>query len=70
MAPTLQDVAGLKDLVQQLQERIENIEKTIRAGESTDRDLRMLLIGPPGAGKGTQAPKIKEKYCVCHLVCI
>lgn len=19
-------------------------------------------------GKGTQAPKIKEKYCVCHLV--
>jgi adenylate kinase family enzyme len=20
-----------------------------------------------GAGKGTQAPKIKEKYCVCHL---
>jgi len=24
-------------------------------------------MGPPGAGKGTQAPKIKEKYCVCHL---
>ena len=21
-------------------------------------------------GKGTQAPKIKEKYCVCHLVCL
>ena len=20
-------------------------------------------------GKGTQAPRIKEKYCVCHLVC-
>ena len=19
-------------------------------------------------GKGTQAPKIKEKYCACHLV--
>lgn len=19
-------------------------------------------------GKGTQAPKIKEKYCICHLV--
>lgn len=29
----------------------------------------MLTIsaGPPGAGKGTQAPKLVEKYCVCHL---
>lgn len=31
------------------------------------KTLRMILIGPPGAGKGTQAPLIKEKYCVCHL---
>jgi adenylate kinase len=23
---------------------------------------------PSSAGKGTQAPKIKDKYCVCHLV--
>ncbi|AAS54677.1 AGR187Wp [Eremothecium gossypii ATCC 10895] len=29
--------------------------------------IRMVLIGPPGAGKGTQAPKLKEKFCVCHL---
>jgi len=28
---------------------------------------RLILIGPPGAGKGTQAPKLQEKYCVCHL---
>ncbi|GAM86124.1 hypothetical protein ANO11243_041350 [Dothideomycetidae sp. 11243] len=27
----------------------------------------MVFIGPPGAGKGTQAPRLKEKYCVCHL---
>lgn len=32
-----------------------------------ERELRMVFIGPPGAGKGTQAPKIKEKFCVCHL---
>merc|ERR1719163_856359 len=27
----------------------------------------ILLIGPPGSGKGTQAPIIKEKYSLCHL---
>jgi hypothetical protein len=30
-------------------------------------ELRMVLMGPPGAGKGTQAPKIKKDFCVCHL---
>ncbi|KAJ1922621.1 adenylate kinase [Tieghemiomyces parasiticus] len=31
------------------------------------KELRMILVGPPGAGKGTQAPKIKEQFDVCHL---
>ena len=29
--------------------------------------IRMVVIGPPGAGKGTQAPNLKEKFCACHL---
>ena len=29
--------------------------------------LLQLIIGPPGCGKGTQAPEIKKEYCVCHL---
>eukprot|EP00161_Ancyromonas_sigmoides_P007913 TRINITY_DN1993_c0_g2_i1.p2 TRINITY_DN1993_c0_g2~~TRINITY_DN1993_c0_g2_i1.p2 ORF type:complete len:236 (+),score=133.35 TRINITY_DN1993_c0_g2_i1:82-789(+) len=29
--------------------------------------LRLILLGPPGAGKGTQAPVLKAKYGLCHL---
>eukprot|EP00055_Hartaetosiga_balthica_P008147 m.29335 g.29335 ORF g.29335 m.29335 type:complete len:224 (-) comp6142_c0_seq1:1481-2152(-) len=29
--------------------------------------LYAMLIGPPGAGKGTQAEKIVKRYGVCHL---
>ena len=29
--------------------------------------LRTILLGPPGAGKGTQAAKIVEKYDVPHI---
>ncbi|RKP26635.1 adenylate kinase-domain-containing protein [Syncephalis pseudoplumigaleata] len=29
--------------------------------------IRMIFMGPPGAGKGTQSNLIKERYCVCHL---
>ena len=29
--------------------------------------LRTILLGPPGAGKGTQAVKIVEKYNIPHI---
>nr|XP_057903901.1 adenylate kinase 2, mitochondrial isoform X2 [Doryrhamphus excisus] len=29
--------------------------------------IRAILLGPPGAGKGTQAHRLAERYCVCHL---
>lgn len=25
------------------------------------------IIGPPGCGKGTQSPVLKDEYCLCHL---
>ena len=28
---------------------------------------RTIFFGPPGAGKGTQAPRIKDEFCLCHL---
>ncbi|KAL2737674.1 adenylate kinase-like [Vespula squamosa] len=31
------------------------------------RGINAILLGPPGSGKGTQAPLFKERYCVCHL---
>lgn len=31
-----------------------------------ERSIR-LVIGPPGCGKGTQSPLLKEEYCLCHL---
>lgn len=29
--------------------------------------LNLILFGPPGSGKGTQAEKLKEKYNLLHL---
>ncbi|XP_015596442.1 adenylate kinase [Cephus cinctus] len=35
--------------------------------EVPPRGINAVLLGPPGSGKGTQAPLLKERYCVCHL---
>ncbi|CAK1544490.1 unnamed protein product [Leptosia nina] len=51
--------------------RAENMAPTAAAVRpQPDEDptgIRAVLLGPPGSGKGTQAPRLKEKYCVCHL---
>ncbi|KAF2417683.1 putative adenylate kinase [Tothia fuscella] len=75
MAPITDDAVNeLKKLVSKLEGRINELEGRLdgrgKGGGSVSdaaQGMRMILMGPPGAGKGTQAPKIKEKYCVCHL---
>ncbi|XP_024387905.1 adenylate kinase 4 [Physcomitrium patens] len=31
------------------------------------QEKRLILVGPPGCGKGTQSPILKEEHCLCHL---
>ncbi|KLO15345.1 adenylate kinase 1 [Schizopora paradoxa] len=69
MAPA-DELAYLKSLVNQLNDKIKTLEdkaKTAVTGPTPAEQLRMILVGPPGAGKGTQAPRIRDTYCVCHL---
>lgn len=85
MAESLVD--KLTETVNRLEKRLAEVESRLTGHSSAEAPadgMRMILIGPPGAGrsrkasstctmadnlagKGTQAPKIKEKFCVCHL---
>jgi len=62
-------VETLKATVDELTKKIEALEQRLVGGGGTSSSdhMRMILIGPPGAGKGTQAPKIKERFSCCHL---
>lgn len=41
------------------------VERRIECSRKPDK--RVIFIGPPGCGKGTQAPKVKRDNCLCHL---
>lgn len=63
------EVKRLQDVVDGLDSRIKALETRQSGGsQKSTEEIRMVLMGPPGAGKGTQAPKIKEKFGCCHLV--
>ncbi|OQS05730.1 adenylate kinase [Thraustotheca clavata] len=44
---------------------LEELEKRMECAAKKER--RTIFIGPPGCGKGTQSPIIKDEYCLCHL---
>lgn len=57
-----------EDLINELERRVDCSKRrgvrTILIGRCTQF---LVILGPPGCGKGTQAPEIKKEYCVCHL---
>jgi len=75
MAPIGDDTQrALEDMVQKLENRVKELENKLEnfqggssKSTSVGKEVRMILMGPPGAGKGTQAPKIKERFSCCHL---
>ncbi|KAF5183640.1 adenylate kinase [Thalictrum thalictroides] len=41
--------------------------RRMKCSTKPDKRLILILVGPPGSGKGTQSSMIKDEYCLCHL---
>jgi len=47
-----------EDLVAEVTRRLNCLSKP---------EKRLILIGPPASGKGTQSPIIRKEHCLCHI---
>jgi len=44
---------------------VSEVQRRLKCTRSPEK--RLVLIGPPGAGKGTQSPRLAKEYCICRL---
>ncbi|KHN99258.1 Adenylate kinase [Metarhizium album ARSEF 1941] len=61
------ELKQLNEVMGNLDSRIKQLEKRATGSSPSTEEIRMVIMGPPGAGKGTQALKIKERFSCCHL---
>lgn len=57
MSQDLTDVP-VEQLMKEMQRRLDCINAP---------EKRLIMLGPPGCGKGTQSPALKKEHCLCHL---
>eukprot|EP00918_Siedleckia_nematoides_P086371 GHVU01190107.1.p1 GENE.GHVU01190107.1~~GHVU01190107.1.p1 ORF type:complete len:205 (+),score=17.60 GHVU01190107.1:178-792(+) len=56
--PELLQNVSTKDILSELKRRYDAIHR---------KPCRLVVLGPPGSGKGTQSVKIQRDFRVCHL---
>jgi len=63
---TSKEVGAMADLSEiATEDLMAEVQRRLKCQDKPEK--RLILVGPPGSGKGTQSPAIKKDHCLCHL---